>query len=200
MKISNKIEALLFVAGNEGLTLNEIAYMTQISTGNLYTEMMELKQSYDNSDESSLTILEIGERFMLSTKKEYASLLKSYAQSSINQSLSQAALECLSIVAYKQPITRIEIEELRGVQSSGSVQKLVTRRLIEEKGRVDGPGRAKLYGTTAYFLDYFGLKTVDELPPVEQLDEKAEKEIPNDLFFDRFKEQFEKLEEEQDEV
>lgn len=88
---------------------------------------------------------------MLSTKKEYASLLKQYAQSSINQSLSQAALECLSIVAYKQPITRAEIEELRGVQSSGSVQKLVTRRLIEEKSRVDGPGRAILYGTTAYF-------------------------------------------------
>ena len=137
---------------------------------------------------------------MLSTKKEYASLLKQYAQSSINQSLSQAALECLPIVAYKQPITRAEIEELRGVQSSGSVQKLVTRRLIEEKSRVDGPGRAILYGTTAYFLDYFGLKTVDELPPVEQLDENAEKEIPNDLFFDRFKEQFEKLEEEQEEI
>lgn len=194
MKVSSKIEALLFVAGNEGLTLTEISHMINLSTASLYNEITELKKNYEESEESSLTILEVGDRFMLSTKKEYASLLKQYAQSSINQSLSQAALECLSIVAYKQPITRAEIEELRGVQSSGSVQKLVTRRLIEEKSRVDGPGRAILYGTTAYFLDYFGLKTVDELPPVEQLDENAEKEIPNDLFFDRFKEQFEKLE------
>ncbi|MBO0418984.1 SMC-Scp complex subunit ScpB [Vagococcus fluvialis] len=200
MKVSSKIEALLFVAGNEGLTLTEISHMINLSTASLYNEITELKKNYEESEESSLTILEVGDRFMLSTKKEYASLLKQYAQSSINQSLSQAALECLSIVAYKQPITRAEIEELRGVQSSGSVQKLVTRRLIEEKSRVDGPGRAILYGTTAYFLDYFGLKTVDELPPVEQLDENAEKEIPNDLFFDRFKEQFEKLEEEQEEI
>nr|WP_279011318.1 SMC-Scp complex subunit ScpB [Vagococcus fluvialis] len=200
MKVSSKIEALLFVAGNEGLTLTEISHMINLSTASLYNEITELKKNYEESEESSLTILEVGDHFMLSTKKEYASLLKQYAQSSINQSLSQAALECLSIVAYKQPITRAEIEELRGVQSSGSVQKLVTRRLIEEKSRVDGPGRAILYGTTAYFLDYFGLKTVDELPPVEQLDENAEKEIPNDLFFDRFKEQFEKLEEEQEEI
>lgn len=200
MKVSSKIEALLFVAGNEGLTLTEISHMINLSTASLYNEITKLKKNYEESEESSLTILEVGDRFMLSTKKEYASLLKQYAQSSINQSLSQAALECLSIVAYKQPITRAEIEELRGVQSSGSVQKLVTRRLIEEKSRVDGPGRAILYGTTAYFLDYFGLKTVDELPPVEQLDENAEKEIPNDLFFDRFKEQFEKLEEEQEEI
>jgi segregation and condensation protein B len=200
MKVSSKIEALLFVAGNEGLTLTEISHMINLSTASLYNEITELKKNYEESEESSLTILEVGDRFMLSTKKEYASLLKQYAQSSINQSLSQAALECLSIVAYKQPITRAEIEELRGVQSSGSVKKLVTRRLIEEKSRVDGPGRAILYGTTAYFLDYFGLKTVDELPPVEQLDENAEKEIPNDLFFDRFKEQFEKLEEEQEEI
>lgn len=200
MKVSSKIEALLFVAGNEGLTLTEISHMINLSTASLYNEITELKKNYEESEESSLTILEVGDRFMLSTKKEYASLLKQYAQSSINQSLSQAALECLSIVAYKQPITRAEIEELRGVQSSGSVQKLVTRRLIEEKSRVDGPGRAILYGTTVYFLDYFGLKTVDELPPVEQLDENAEKEIPNDLFFDRFKEQFEKLEEEQEEI
>lgn len=199
MEVSSKIEALLFVAGNEGLSLNEIAHILELPTSNTYHHILELKTDYIESSKSSLMILEVGDRFMLSTKKEMAPLLKHYAQSSINQSLSQAALECLSIVAYKQPITRAEIEELRGVQSSGSVQKLVARRLIEEKSRVDGPGRAILYGTTAYFLDYFGLKNVEELPAVEQLEENAEKEIPNDLFFDRFKEQFEKLEEEQDE-
>lgn len=199
MKVNSQIEALLFVSGNEGLTLTELSLLLHVSSATIYDEIMILKETYDESESSALTILEVGERFLLSTKKEFAPLLKSFAQSAINQTLSQAALECLSIIAYKQPITRVEIEQLRGVQSSGSVQKLVARRLIEEKGRVEGPGRAILYGTTSYFLDYFGLKSTDELPPVEQLAEKAEKEIPNDLFFDRFKEQFDKLEEEQDE-
>ncbi len=195
MEVRTKIEALLFVAGNEGLTLNELANMLNLPTSLTYEHVLELKKEYVESTDRALTILEVGSQFMLSTKKECEPLLKYYAQSAINQSLSQAALECLSIVAYKQPITRSEIEELRGVQSSGSVQRLVARSLIEEKDRVEGPGRAILYGTTDYFLDYFGLKNIEELPDVEQLEENAEKEIPDDLFFDRFKEQFEKIEE-----
>lgn len=195
MEVHTKIEALLFVAGNEGLTLNELANMLNLPTSLTYEHVLELKKEYVESTDRALTILEVGSQFMLSTKKECEPLLKYYAQSAINQSLSQAALECLSIVAYKQPITRSEIEELRGVQSSGSVQRLVARSLIEEKDRVEGPGRAILYGTTDYFLDYFGLKNIEELPDVEQLEENAEKEIPDDLFFDRFKEQFEKIEE-----
>ena len=195
MEVHTKIEALLFVAGNEGLTLNELANMLNLPTSLTYEHVLELKKEYVESTDRALTILEVGSQFMLSTKKECEPLLKYYAQSAINQSLSQAALECLSIVAYKQPITRSEIEELRGVQSSGSVQRLVARSLIEEKDRVEGPGRAILYGTTDYFLDYFGLKNIEELPDVEQLEENAEKEIPDDLFFDRFKEQYEKIEE-----
>ena len=177
MEVRTKIEALLFVAGNEGLTLNELANMLNLPTSLTYEHVLELKKEYVESTDRALTILEVGSQFMLSTKKECEPLLKYYAQSAINQSLSQAALECLSIVAYKQPITRSEIEELRGVQSSGSVQRLVARSLIEEKGRVEGPGRAILYGTTDYFLDYFGLKNIEELPDVEQLEENAEKII-----------------------
>lgn len=195
MEVFSKIEALLFVAGDEGLTLNELGHMINLPTATTYDCLVQMKQEYQDDNRRAFTILEVGENFILSTKKEFASLLKYYAQSSINQNLSQAALETLSIVAYKQPITRAEIEELRGVQSSGSVQKLVARRLIEEKGRVEGPGRAILYGTTPYFFDYFGLKSIDELPAVNQLEEMSEKEIPNDLFFDRFKDQFEKIEE-----
>ena len=195
MEVFSKIEALLFVAGDEGLTLNELGHMVNLPTATTYDCLIQMKQEYQDDNRRAFTILEVGESFILSTKKEFASLLKYYAQSSINQNLSQAALETLSIVAYKQPITRAEIEELRGVQSSGSVQKLVARRLIEEKGRVEGPGRAILYGTTPYFFDYFGLKSIDELPAVTQLEEMSEKEIPNDLFFDRFKDQFENIEE-----
>ena len=99
----------------------------------------------------------------------------------------------MAIIAYKQPITRVEIEEIRGVQSSGSLQKLQARRLVQEEGRVEGPGRAKLYGTTQYFLDYFGLKTIKELPEIEELENKAEEVIPQDLFFERFKDQFDQI-------
>ena len=120
--------------------------------------MQELNQRYEENEDSALAYFRSWESFLfLSTKKEVAPLLKKYAESPMGNSLSQAALETLSIIAYKQPITRIEVEEIRGVQSSGSVQKLVAKRLIEEKGRVDGPGRAILYGTTEYFMDYFGL-------------------------------------------
>ena len=100
----------------------------------------------------------------------------------MSNALSQAALETLSIIAYKQPISRIEIDEIRGVQTSGSIQKLVARQLIEEKYRVDGPGRAILYGTTKYFMDYFGLKSLDELPDIQQMEDELEEELPMDLF------------------
>ncbi|MGO3733093.1 MAG: SMC-Scp complex subunit ScpB [Vagococcus sp.] len=197
MRIENKVEALIFVAGNEGLSLNELAHLLNVTMATTYDILETMKKEYSETKETSLKVLEVGDRFLLTTKKEYATVIKEYAQTSINQSLSQAALECLSIVAYQQPITRSEIEGLRGVQSSGSVQKLVSRRLIEEKGRVEGPGRAILYGTTDYFLDYFGLKSIDDLPAVDELEEKAEEVIPNDLFFDRFKDQFDKIEQEE---
>lgn len=195
--LGQKIEALLFVSGEEGISLNELSHLMNETTATIYQTIEELKQSYDSDDMRALTILEAGDRFMMTTKKELATLLKDYAQSSINQKLSKIALETLAIIAYKQPITRSEIEQIRGVQSSGSIQKLVHKQLIEEKGRVDGPGRAILYGTTQYFFDYFGLKSMEDLPDIHELDEELDEEKEStDLFFDRFKEQFEEEREE----
>ena len=191
-----KIEALLFVSGEEGINLNELSHLLEATTSTIYQSIEELKATYDDKLSSALTILEIGERFVMTTKKEMAPLLKHYAQSSINQKLSQVALETLAIIAYKQPITRSEVEQIRGVQSSGSIQKLVHKQLIEEKGRVDGPGRAILYGTTPYFFDYFGLKSLEDLPDIHELDEELDMDESKDLFFDRFKEQFEEEKEE----
>lgn len=191
-----KIEALLFVSGEEGISLNELSHLLEETTSTIYQSIEELKATYDDKLSSALTILEIGERFVMTTKKEMAPLLKHYAQSSINQKLSQVALETLAIIAYKQPITRSEVEQIRGVQSSGSIQKLVHKQLIEEKGRVDGPGRAILYGTTPYFFDYFGLKSLEDLPDIHELDEELDMDESKDLFFDRFKEQFEEEKEE----
>lgn len=186
----SQIEAMLFVVGEEGIALEEIAFTLKRSTPEIYQNILDLKSFYENNKNSALTILEVGNHFVLTTKKEYASLLKEFARSPMANRLSQAALETLSIIAYKQPITRSEIDELRGVQSSGAVQTLVARQLIEEKGRVDGPGRAILYGTSTYFMDYFGLKDMSELPDVQKMEEDlADESEPLDLFYDRFKEE-----------
>lgn len=186
-KIS-QLEAVLFVVGDEGIGLEELSYLLEEPTASIYQFIQTLNQNYQDNENSSLNILEVGNHFVLTTKKEFASLLKKYAQSPMSNRLSQAALETLAIVAYKQPITRSEVDEIRGVQSAGSVQKLAARQLIEEKGRVDGPGRAILYGTTEYFMDYFGLKDLKELPDIQSMEEELLEESPTDLFFDRYQE------------
>lgn len=186
-KIS-QLEAVLFVVGDEGIGLEELSYLLEEPTASIYQFIQTLNQNYQDNENSSLNILEVGNHFFLTTKKEFASLLKKYAQSPMSNRLSQAALETLAIVAYKQPITRSEVDEIRGVQSAGSVQKLAARQLIEEKGRVDGPGRAILYGTTEYFMDYFGLKDLEELPDIQSMEEELLEELPTDLFFDRYQE------------
>ncbi|KPG69314.1 MULTISPECIES: SMC-Scp complex subunit ScpB [unclassified Enterococcus] len=183
----SEIEAILFVVGDEGIGLEELSYLVKDNTANVYQQLQELNQRYEENELTALHILEVGNHFILSTKKVFAPLLKKYAESPIGSSLSQAALETLSIIAYKQPITRMEVEEIRGVQSSGSVQKLTAKRLIEEKGRVDGPGRAILYGTTDYFMDYFGLKSLAELPDIQSMEDELEEDAPFDLFYDRYK-------------
>lgn len=186
----SQLEALLFVVGAEGISLEELSFALDLPTAECYTLVQQLKAHYETSEASALTILEVGQQFVLTTKKELAPLLKEFARSPLAPKLSQAALETLSIIAYKQPITRSEVDELRGVQSSGAVQTLVARQLIHEVGRVDGPGRAILYGTTDYFMDYFGLKELSELPDVQQMEaDLAEDETPLDLFYDRFKEE-----------
>ncbi|AXG37877.1 SMC-Scp complex subunit ScpB [Enterococcus gilvus] len=186
----SQIEAMLFVVGEEGIGLEELAFSLNRPIPEVYQNILDLKELYENKEQSALTILEVGNHFVLTTKKEFASLLKEFARSPMANRLSQAALETLSIIAYRQPVTRAEIDELRGVQSSGAVQTLVARQLIKEKGRVEGPGRAILYGTSDYFMDYFGLKDMKELPDVQKMeDDLADEAEPLDLFYDRFKEE-----------
>ncbi|MDT2756740.1 SMC-Scp complex subunit ScpB [Enterococcus asini] len=189
MNKSSELEALLFVVGDEGIGLEELSYLLNLPTEAVYQLIQELQGRYQVSEQTALNILEVGNHFVLTTKREFAPLLKKYAQSPLANRLSQAALETLAIIAYKQPITRMEVDEIRGVQSSGSVQKLAARQLIEEKGRVEGPGRAILYGTTSYFMDYFGLKDLAELPDIQSMESELEEELPLDLFFDCYQEE-----------
>ncbi|MCO6017710.1 MULTISPECIES: SMC-Scp complex subunit ScpB [Carnobacterium] len=183
------IEALLFVSGDEGLSLEEMASLLDASTQFTYQLLMQLQQRYIESKTNGLMLLEVGNHYQLATKKEYADLIKKYAVSPLSTNLSQAALETLAIIAYKQPLTRMEIDEIRGVQTSGALQKLLLRGLIEDKGRVNGPGRAILYGTSAYFMDYFGLKDIKELPTIDELEQSPD-ESESDLFFEKFNQQF----------
>lgn len=181
------IEALLFVAGDEGLSLIELSKLLDASTQKTYVQMMDLQKKY-NSFDSGITLIEFGEKYKLATKKEFSESIKKYASSSIAGNLSQPALETLAIIAYKQPLTRLDVEEIRGVQSSGSIQTLKLRGLIEESGRNNTPGRPFLYRTTRYFMNYFGLKNLTDLPDIEELEKVNEDESTSDLFFERFKE------------
>lgn len=185
----SELEAILFVVGDEGIPLEELSYLLEMTPARVYPLIQELNQSYTADETRGLQILEVGNQFILTTKKEFAPLLQRYAQSPMSNRLSKAAVETLAIIAYKQPITRIEVESIRGVKSSGSIQRLTALQLIKEQGRVDGPGRAILYGTTDYFMDYFGLKSMDDLPDIKQMEDELTDEMPKDLFFDRFKDE-----------
>jgi segregation and condensation protein B len=177
-----ELEALLFIVGQEGIGIEELSYLLKEPTAAIFEAIQLLNQHFQRDEQSPYVILEMGNQFVLSTKKELAPLLKEYAQSPLSAKLSQAALETLAIIAYKQPITRVEIETIRGVKTSGSIQKLIALQLIQEMGRVEGPGRAILYGTTNYFMNYFGLKSLKELPDIEQMTADLADDRPFDLF------------------
>ncbi len=188
MTTISELEALLFIVGDEGIELRSLATILEESPEEVQNLIAKLNQSYAENKDSALNILEVGNHFVLTTKKTLAPLIQKYARSPLSNHLSQASLETLSIVAYKQPITRGQIDEIRGVQSQGAVQTLVARQLIEEKGRVDGPGRAILYGTSDYFMDYFGLKNMEELPDIKTMEADLLEEDAVDLYFDRYEE------------
>lgn len=145
----------------------------------------DLKREYDEDLNRGIMITQLAGTYQLVTKKENAIYLKRLVETPNHATLSQAALETLTIIAYKQPITRLEIEEIRGVKTDRVVQTLTARGLIQDVGRAEGPGRAILYGTTKEFLDYFGLKDIKELPPLPENEEEAFTSDEADLFFEQ---------------
>lgn len=173
MNESATYEALLFVAGEEGMRLNDLAQLTKSTTDHVRVCLKQLSERYLNEESSGLELIETAETYRLVTKKNYSAVIEQYAQSPLTKKLSKASVETLAVIAYKQPITRMEIEDIRGVQLSSSLQKLKLRNLIQEIGRIEAPGRPVLYGTTDYFLDYFGLNDLTELPELE-VEEKLE--------------------------
>ena len=185
------LESLLFAAGDEGLSLKQITAVLEVDEIQANEIVTELMQDYDRDENRGITIVQLAGVYQLATKKEHADYLKKLVESPGTAHLSQAALETLAIVAYKQPITRAEIEEIRGVKTERPLHTLSSRALIKEVGRAEGTGRAILYGTTKEFLDYFGLKNINELPPLPDHIEDDELQDDADLFFEKFQETIE---------
>ena len=171
-EIKRIIEALLF-ASPEPLSQKKINEIFTPNTPNLKRFIEKLNNQYTKEDHS-FEIKSIAGGFQLVSKPEYEIYIRRMLNKSGKISLSVAAMDCLAIIAYKQPITRLEIEHIRGVDSSGVVKNLLDKGLIIIKGRDEGLGRALLYTTTALFLEIFGLDSLKDLPTLDELTELME--------------------------
>ncbi|KYG89068.1 SMC-Scp complex subunit ScpB [Metasolibacillus sp. FSL H7-0170] len=187
--LMSKIEALLFVVGDEGMTVRQLANYLDVEVMDVEAGLSELATQYNESKTSAITLKQLAGTYQLTTKPEMAETIKKLVDNPTSQLLTAASVEVLAIIAYKQPITRIEVEDLRGVKSEKPIQTLVSRGLIQDVGRVEGTGRAILYGTTKEFLNYFGLKDIGELPPLPE-GHDMEEEQEADLFLTKFQEAF----------
>lgn len=167
------IESLLFVSGDP-LELKDIASIIECSkefTGDLLRQMMK---KYDNDNSRGIKIVKLENKYQLVTQPNNGDFVQKLLKTNIRQSLSQAALETLAIIAYRQPITRVEIEEVRGVKCDRAIHTLADKKLIKESGRKEVPGRPILYVTSEEFLKYFDLENLNSLPKIEGFDDTNE--------------------------
>lgn len=168
------IESLIFT-GNPSISFDDIKNALEDSLGTTFSDneiaahIESLRDKY-NSDQYSVEIVEIAGGFRFMTKALYHHTIGTYLRQNTHKKLSKSALESLAIIAYKQPVTKTEIESIRGVNSDYTIQKLLEKDLIEISGRSEGPGKPLLYSTTSKFTDYFGLKTIEDLPKVKELE------------------------------
>ena len=187
------LEGLLFVVGEEGLTLDQIEDVLELSEEDSKELLRELKHDYEAEDRG-LRIDFLGNKFKLTTKYEHRKYYQKLIENPETNVLSQSALETLAIIAYNEPVTRIQVDALRGVSSVQMIRKLVAKGFVKEAGRSDLPGRPILYETTSEFLDYFGLSTIDDLPDmnhfIQEIVEKEEDEDEDlDLYTSKYREE-----------
>jgi segregation and condensation protein B len=167
------IEGLLFAAGEEGLHPKEIAEYLETDVRTVRETIREMQEEWRQAGRG-VQIVEVAQVYQMTTLPEHSPYFEKLAQAPNRSVLSRAALETLAIIAYRQPITRMEVEEVRGVKSERTIQSLLRKGLVKEVGRAEGLGRPILYGTTREFLDYFGLKSLDELPMPDTIFDWAE--------------------------
>ncbi|MFC3038968.1 SMC-Scp complex subunit ScpB [Virgibacillus xinjiangensis] len=184
-KLKPVVEGLLFASGEDGITAKHLSKIMEIPEWQVVHLIDELKDDYGAGDRG-IMVIQSHEVYHLTTKPEHSSYYKKMMETPKTTRMSQAALETLAIVAYQQPITRTEIEEIRGVKSDRPVKTLLARSLIEESGRKESVGRPVLFSTTKEFLTYFGLTSLEELPPLPEDADDFDQEA--DIFFEKFDE------------
>ena len=178
------IEGLLYVQGDLGLTINQIEDILKIPEEEAKRLVLNLKNYYEENNRG-LRINYLGNTIKLTTKEEHQKYYQKLLESPSSNNLSESALEVLAIIAYNEPITRGDLEKLRGVDSTYVLRRLLAKGLIKECGKSDLPGRPILYKTTDDFLDYFGLASIKDLPNIELLEEDNS---PKDLYTSIYKE------------
>ena len=180
------LEGLLFVVGDEGITLDTVTEVLNIEKKEAQELLKELQEDY-SAENHGIRISFIGDAFKLTTKKEHKEYYQKLITTRGTNTLSSAALETLAIIAYNQPITRAEIDELRGIASINMIRKLMAKDLVKISGKSNLPGKPNLYRTTSEFLDYFGLASISDLPDLPITDVKNDTE--EELFTSIYKEE-----------
>lgn len=185
MNLKGVVEGILFVVGDDGVTLKELQDILGIDIEEIKKIIIELKHDYESS-ERGIRLSIIGDAFKLTTKKEHKEYYQKLLVNEDSNTLSVQALETLAIIAYNEPITRIRIDEIRGVATAPMIRKLVAKGLIKEAGKSNLPGRPILYKTTNEFLDYFNIENLNDLP---KIDEYVNSHDEIDLYDSRYKEE-----------
>ena len=184
----------MFVVGDDGLTINQMMDILEVSNEEAKELLASLKEKYER-DDSGIRMSFLGNTFKLTTKKEHREYYQRLIENEDSNVLSQAALETLAIIAYNQPVTRLDVNEIRGVDSGQMMRKLLAKGLLKEVGRSEALGRPILYGTTAEFLDYFGLSTIEDLPKIEEFKLEEEQNDETDLYQSKYTENEEEVSE-----
>ena len=179
--LKGRIEAILFVAG-EAVSIRDLAKALQVDEKGLKAVLKEIGSEYDY-EQRGFMLKRFGDKVQLATRPMYSEDVLRLLQPVQQQSLSQAAMETLAVVAYKQPVTRAEVEQIRGVKCDYSLQSLMMKGLIQEAGRKDTIGRPILYATTDTFLSHFGIQGLEDLPPLPETENGAGEETddPDEL-------------------
>lgn len=183
------LEGLLFLVGEDGIDIETICKVLEIEQSEAKELIQELQNDYQ-SEERGITVKKFGSLYKLTTKKEHKKYYNALADIPNIKNLSQSSLETLAIIAYNEPITRAQIEELRGVGSTGIIKNLIAKDFIKEVGKSDKVGHPNLYGITDEFLDYFGLDSKESLPSIEDI--KVE-DTDVDLYDSKYNEETEQL-------
>ncbi len=179
------IEGMIFLSGDEGITIKDIMNVLEISKKEAQSFMNELMASYQEKEIKGFDIANFGGTYRMVTLSAHDAYYKKLFNTTSSR-ISKSALETLAIIAYYQPVTRVQIEEIRGVGSDGMIRKLLAKALIKEVGREDTPGKPILYGVTDEFMNAFQLTSLDELPELKEIKSDFNEE---DLFENKYVEE-----------